>query len=108
MQDPWIQNATVRDNILMCAAYDEARYREVVAACALEQDLATLPNGDATEIGEKGVTLSGTRLRTWSPPAKLLSSEILACMCGGSGSDLKPRAPHTLSLIHISEPTRPY
>ena len=59
VQDPWIQNATVRDNILMGAAADKERYSAVVAACALEQDLATLPKGDATEIGEKGVTLSG-------------------------------------------------
>lgn len=59
MQDSWIQNATVRGNILMHAAYDEERYNRVVSACALEQDLATLPSGDATEIGEKGVTLSG-------------------------------------------------
>ena len=69
MQDPWIQNATVRDNILMGAAADEERYSAVVAACALEQDLATLPKGDATEIGEKGVTLSGAR----AAPSQLLS-----------------------------------
>jgi ABC-type multidrug transport system fused ATPase/permease subunit len=43
----------------MGAPYNEDRYSRVVAACALEQDLATLPDGDATEIGEKGVTLSG-------------------------------------------------
>jgi hypothetical protein len=62
VQDSWIQNATVKDNILMGAPYDEERYNRVVAACALEQDLATLPDGDATEIGEKGVTLSGVLL----------------------------------------------
>lgn len=59
VQDPWIQNATVRENILMCSEYDEERYNALLAACALEPDLATLSKGDATEIGEKGVTLSG-------------------------------------------------
>ena len=96
MQDPWIQNATVRDNILMCAVYDEARYREVVATCALEQDLATLPKGDATEIGEKGVTLSGTQLRGLvACPAELLSLDILACM---HDMHQTPLAPHPQSL----------
>lgn len=59
VQDPWIQNATVRENVLMCSEYNEDRYNSVLAACALEPDLVTLSKGDATEIGEKGVTLSG-------------------------------------------------
>lgn len=59
LQDPWIQNATVKENILMYSEYNEQRYNAVLIACALQPDLATLPNGDDTEIGEKGVTLSG-------------------------------------------------
>ena len=35
------------------------RYADVIAACALSDDIVLLPNGDATEIGEKGVNLSG-------------------------------------------------
>ncbi|KAI8865768.1 P-loop containing nucleoside triphosphate hydrolase protein, partial [Ramicandelaber brevisporus] len=58
-QTPWIQNATVRDNILFGRAYDEARYNHVVKVCELERDFQVLPAGDATEIGEKGVNLSG-------------------------------------------------
>lgn len=58
-QDPWIQNVSLRDNILMGRPYDEERYAAVLEACALLPDLATLPAGDATEIGEKGVNLSG-------------------------------------------------
>lgn len=60
-QDPWIQNATVRDNILMGAPFDQARYSAMLAACALQSDLDALTDGDATQIGEKGVTLSGAR-----------------------------------------------
>jgi ABC-type multidrug transport system fused ATPase/permease subunit len=66
LQDSWIQNATVKQNILMRAPYDEARYNCAISACALEQDLATLPQGDDTEIGEKGVTLSGVLRCTFS------------------------------------------
>uniref|UniRef100_A0A3Q3ALX2 ATP-binding cassette sub-family C member 10 n=1 Tax=Kryptolebias marmoratus TaxID=37003 RepID=A0A3Q3ALX2_KRYMA len=58
-QDPWIQHATVRDNILFGADYDAAFYQAVIEACALSDDLSVLPNGDKTEVGENGVTLSG-------------------------------------------------
>ena len=58
-QTPWVVNDTLRGNILFGRAYDEARYSEVVQACALIDDLAVLPAGDLTEIGEKGINLSG-------------------------------------------------
>lgn len=56
---PWIQNATVRDNILFGRPYDEQKYRRILYACSLESDLELLPAGDFTEIGERGITLSG-------------------------------------------------
>ena len=52
-QQAWIQNATLRDNILFGAEYDKKWYDQVVEACALNPDLAILPAGDLTEIGEK-------------------------------------------------------
>ncbi|KAJ5287805.1 hypothetical protein N7478_003491 [Penicillium angulare] len=58
-QYAWIQNTSVRKNILFGKDYDEAWYNEVVDACALTPDLEILPNGDATEIGERGITVSG-------------------------------------------------
>ncbi|KAF9578866.1 hypothetical protein BGW38_005130, partial [Lunasporangiospora selenospora] len=58
-QTAWIQNSTVRDNILFDTPYDETRYRRVLRACCLEADLRLLPAGDKTEIGERGVNLSG-------------------------------------------------
>ncbi|PRW33949.1 ABC transporter isoform A [Chlorella sorokiniana] len=58
-QDSWIQNATLRDNILLGAPFSAQRYQDVVEACALRPDLEMLPAGDQTEIGEKGVNLSG-------------------------------------------------
>ena len=52
-QQAWIQNATVKDNILFCRAYDSNRYEHVLDACALRTDLEILPAGDLTEIGER-------------------------------------------------------
>lgn len=52
-QQPWIQNLSVMDNILFGAPFNPQCYEEVLDACALNPDLATLPAGDRTEIGEK-------------------------------------------------------
>ncbi|CAL1297888.1 unnamed protein product [Larinioides sclopetarius] len=58
-QQAWIQNATLRKNVLFTQPYDEKKYKTVLEACALAQDLEILPGGDMTEIGEKGINLSG-------------------------------------------------
>ncbi|KAI5292845.1 hypothetical protein KEM55_007466 [Ascosphaera atra] len=58
-QYAWIQNATVRDNIIFGKAYDEEWYNEVIDACALRADLESFMAGDQTEIGERGITVSG-------------------------------------------------
>ncbi|GCC37373.1 hypothetical protein chiPu_0015877, partial [Chiloscyllium punctatum] len=58
-QEPWIQFTTIRENILFGNKYDAKQYQEVIEACALSEDLNILPNGDQTEVGESGVTLSG-------------------------------------------------
>ncbi|KAI1708386.1 ABC transporter transmembrane region domain-containing protein [Ditylenchus destructor] len=58
-QSAWVRNATFRENITFGRAYDKKLYQKVVNACALQPDLDILPNGDETEIGEKGINLSG-------------------------------------------------
>ena len=58
-QTPWIQNMTIRDNILFGLPLDEDKYNRVVEAWQLESDLDMLKGGDLTEIGEKGINLSG-------------------------------------------------
>ncbi|KAJ6648205.1 Multidrug resistance-associated protein 1 [Pseudolycoriella hygida] len=58
-QQAWIQNATLKDNILFGKPFDPAWYSKVVDACALTPDIKMLPGGDQTEIGEKGINLSG-------------------------------------------------
>eukprot|EP00731_Ephydatia_muelleri_P028692 Em0020g336a len=58
-QQAWIQNASVKDNILFGQPMNGILYGNTLSACALEPDLDILPAGDATEIGEKGINLSG-------------------------------------------------
>lgn len=58
-QYAWIQNASLKENILFGRSYKSKWYNEVIDACALRPDLGILPAGDLTEIGERGITLSG-------------------------------------------------
>ncbi|XP_076981838.1 ATP-binding cassette sub-family C member 2 [Tamandua tetradactyla] len=58
-QQSWIQNGTIKDNILFGSEYDEKKYQQVLEACALLPDLDILPGRDLSEIGEKGINLSG-------------------------------------------------
>uniref|UniRef100_A0A914CDE4 Multidrug resistance-associated protein 1 n=1 Tax=Acrobeloides nanus TaxID=290746 RepID=A0A914CDE4_9BILA len=58
-QQPWIQNLTLKENILFGRPFQKTFYDKVIDACALRPDLAILPQGDMTEIGEKGINLSG-------------------------------------------------
>ena len=58
-QTPYLSNATVRENIIGFSIFDEARYQQVIKASMLTSDLAGLPLGDQTNVGSKGITLSG-------------------------------------------------
>lgn len=58
-QEMWLTNATLRDNILFGHRFDEDFYNLTIEACALTPDIELLPDGDQTEIGEMGITLSG-------------------------------------------------
>lgn len=58
-QNPWIMNASVRDNVTFGYKYDEEFYNRTIEACQLLPDLKRLPDGDATQVGEKGISLSG-------------------------------------------------
>ncbi|KAN0063624.1 Multidrug resistance protein fer6 [Thecaphora frezii] len=58
-QVAWIQSTTIRDNIIFGNTFDPQRYRNVLESCCLLPDLAKLPEGDHTVVGEKGVSLSG-------------------------------------------------
>jgi ATP-binding cassette subfamily C (CFTR/MRP) protein 1 len=60
-QTPWLQNATIRQ--IICGPVpcdeDETWYQTVIHSCALDEDIAQLPNRDDTIVGTRGVTLSG-------------------------------------------------
>jgi ABC-type multidrug transport system fused ATPase/permease subunit len=58
-QEAWIQNNTIQNNILFYRPYDPTKYQTILDLCELKQDLESFPGGDLTEIGEKGVNLSG-------------------------------------------------
>ncbi|KAE9403384.1 hypothetical protein BT96DRAFT_990242 [Gymnopus androsaceus JB14] len=86
-QESWVQNETIRDNILFHSPFDEERYNKVLYQCALERDLTLFDAGDLTEVGEKGLTLSGgqkTRLTlaraVYSNAKILLLDDVLAAL----------------------------
>jgi ABC-type methionine transport system ATPase subunit len=58
-QIPWIENASIKDNILFGLPFDEYRYHKVIEVCALRKDLDMLTDGQNTEIGANGINLSG-------------------------------------------------
>jgi ABC-type multidrug transport system fused ATPase/permease subunit len=58
-QTPWLQNVSVRDNIVVQTHVDEEWLQTVIRACALEEDISSFPMGDATLVGSGGVALSG-------------------------------------------------
>jgi len=58
-QSPWIRNKTIFENVIYNRKFDMERYVDAIHFCELERDLELLRTGDQTEIGEKGVNLSG-------------------------------------------------
>lgn len=58
-QIPWIENASIKSNILFGLPFDSGRYKKTLSACALEKDLEVLPDGELTDIGANGINLSG-------------------------------------------------
>ena len=58
-QTAFIQNLSVRDNICFGSPMVQPWYVVVVAVCCLQPDFASFPHGDLTEVGERGITLSG-------------------------------------------------
>jgi len=63
-QQPFILNTSLRENVLFGSDYQEELYKNALDACCLRQDIQRLgPAGDLTQIGERGVTLSGGKLK---------------------------------------------
>ncbi|KAJ1309716.1 hypothetical protein OPQ81_006481 [Rhizoctonia solani] len=56
-QEAWVQNETIRENIIFGAEFEETRYKKVISQCGLERDLTLFDAGDQTEVGEKEIII---------------------------------------------------
>lgn len=108
-QTSWIQNATVKDNILLFKQYEKELYDKVVEISELKSDLKILSGGDLTEIGEKGINLSGgQKTRVSLARAAYSNSDIyllddpLAALDGNVGKNIF----HKLLQEYLKEKTK--
>ena len=114
-QQAWIQNTTVKDNILFGKQTKDILYSNCLSGCALEPDLEILPGGDMTEIGEKVYHCytpphaSHPHILTPSHPHTLTSSHP-HILIPSHPHTLTPSHPHTLtpSHPHILTPSHPH
>lgn len=88
-QTAWLQNASIRENILFGLPYMKKRYDDTLYACALDKDMIALEDGDLTEVGEKGITLSGGQKArvalaraVYSRARNLLLDDVLSAVDG--------------------------
>lgn len=115
----WVQNATVRENILFGKDFDQEWYDIVIEACALTRDLEILPAGDQTEVGERGITISGgqkARINlaraVYANNDIILLDDVLSavdahvgrhiveeCLCGVLKDKTRVLATHQLSML---------
>lgn len=58
-QQPWIQNCSIKANIVGVSELDESWYVRVINICDLEADLSQMSKGDETSVGSRGLSLSG-------------------------------------------------
>ncbi|KAL9973022.1 hypothetical protein ACROYT_G019427 [Oculina patagonica] len=73
-QMPWVFSGTIRDNILFGRSFETKRYQDILEVCCMQEDLQNFPKGDLTEIGHRGVSLSGGQ-RTRVSLARALYSD---------------------------------
>ncbi|KAH8655837.1 P-loop containing nucleoside triphosphate hydrolase protein [Xylariales sp. PMI_506] len=122
-QYPWIQNASVRENITFGKDFDREWYDRVTSACALVPDFHMLPDGDRTEIGERGITISGgqkqrvniARAIYFNADVVLMDDPLSAvdahvgrkimdeAICGLLGNKCRVLATHQLHVLHLCD-----
>ncbi|CAD1785487.1 similar to Saccharomyces cerevisiae YGR281W YOR1 Plasma membrane ATP-binding cassette (ABC) transporter, multidrug transporter mediates export of many different organic anions including oligomycin [Maudiozyma barnettii] len=120
---PWIQNATVKGNILFGCPFNQTKYDKIIKACCLEDDMKILPAGDKTEIGERGINLSGgqkARINlaraVYRNEDIFLFDDVLSavdarvgktimeeCLCGLLSGKTRLLATHQLSLLERAD-----
>ena len=86
-QSAWLENKSIQQNILFGAPLVEERYQETLEVCGLTSDLKILEDGDQTEIGEKGINLSGGQKArvslaraVYSRAAVLIMDDVLSAL----------------------------
>ncbi|RDX55375.1 P-loop containing nucleoside triphosphate hydrolase protein [Lentinus brumalis] len=86
-QESWVLSDTIKANILFGSPYNETRYQRVIEQCGLEHDLSLFDYGDETEVGERGLTLSGGQKArvslaraVYSPAETLLIDDVFAAL----------------------------
>ncbi|XP_075149498.1 sulfonylurea receptor [Haematobia irritans] len=79
-QQPWLLNASIRENILFGESFRPKRYDFVLDACALKPDIDLMPAGDLTVIGERGINLSGGQRQRVAIARALYSSANVVIM----------------------------
>jgi ABC-type multidrug transport system fused ATPase/permease subunit len=81
-QQPWLTNGTIRDNILFGESYRPKRYEKIIETCALKSDIDMMPNGDLTQVGERGLNLSGgQKMRVSIARAVYSSANVVILVC---------------------------
>ena len=58
-QTPWVCSGTVQENIVFGNEFVAQKYNKVIEVCDLQKDIARFTKGDLTEIGQRGIILSG-------------------------------------------------
>lgn len=62
-QEPWLQNKSLRENVVGMYEFIESRYRNVLRCCQLDVDIASMNQGDLTVVGSNGTKLSGGQIQ---------------------------------------------
>lgn len=90
-QSPWLPNTTLKVAILgpitTANPYDEARYQKCLSVCDLDYDISQFENGDQTELGSNGSSLSGGQRHRvafaralYSSPKMLFLDDVFAAL----------------------------
>mmetsp|Transcript_610 Transcript_610/g.1037 ORF Transcript_610/g.1037 Transcript_610/m.1037 type:complete len:1231 (+) Transcript_610:1864-5556(+) len=58
-QEAWILPASVKDNIILDKPFDQDKFNQVIEVCGLVKDFNRVGFGPDSELGDKGVTISG-------------------------------------------------
>ena len=108
-QSPWIQNKTIKENILFGEEFDATRYSQAIKMCELTRDINILPAGDNTEIGEKGINLSGGQKARLSLARAVYADKDLILLddpISALDANVKKKIFKNLLLNHLKNKTR--